>query len=78
MVGRWRGAAPAPSSPTADTSSLSDLDLSTSGQVNLDYGKAAEAHRRGDEVMVRGDLTALGNAPRMGNIRSFTVRRVVE
>jgi hypothetical protein len=45
---------------------------------HLDYGKAAEAHRRGDEVMVRGDLTALGNAPRMGNIRSFTVRRVVE
>ncbi|MER5363271.1 hypothetical protein [Streptomyces sp. NPDC002785] len=43
-----------------------------------DYSKAAEAHRRGDEVLVRGDLTALGNAPRMENIRSFAVRHVSE
>jgi hypothetical protein len=43
-----------------------------------DYGKAAEAHRRGDEVIVRGDLTALGNAPRMDNIRSLVVRRVYD
>lgn len=43
-----------------------------------DYGKAAEAHRRGDEVLVRGDLTALGNAPRMESIRSFVVRHMSE
>ena len=43
-----------------------------------DYDKAAEAHRRGDEVLVRGDLTALGNAPRMEGIRTFAVRHVSE
>ncbi|MER5634033.1 hypothetical protein [Streptomyces nitrosporeus] len=43
-----------------------------------DCDKAAEAHRRGDEVLVRGDLTALGSAPRMEGIRSFVVRRLSE
>ncbi|BFP52875.1 MULTISPECIES: hypothetical protein [unclassified Streptomyces] len=43
-----------------------------------DYGKAAEAHRRGDEVLVRGDLVALGNAPRLDNVRSFVVRHMSE
>ncbi|WP_406731776.1 hypothetical protein [Streptomyces sp. NBC_01794] len=43
-----------------------------------DYGRAAEAHRRGDEVIVRGDLTALGNAPRMENIRLLAVRHVYD
>ncbi|MFI0931187.1 hypothetical protein ACH4RG_05545 [Streptomyces sp. NPDC021019] len=43
-----------------------------------DYGKAAEAHRRGDEVLVRGDLVALGNAPRLDNVRSFIVRHMSE
>lgn len=43
-----------------------------------DYGKAAEAHRRGDEVVVRGDVTAQSGVAAMENIRSFTVRRVSE
>lgn len=43
-----------------------------------DYGKSAEAHRRVDEVLARGDLVALGNAPRLDNVRSFAVRRVSE
>ncbi|MDX3325302.1 hypothetical protein PV405_11570 [Streptomyces sp. ME02-6979-3A] len=43
-----------------------------------EYSKAAEAHRRGDEVLVQGDLTVLGSAPRLENVRSFVVRRVSE
>ncbi|GGV84266.1 hypothetical protein GCM10015535_28680 [Streptomyces gelaticus] len=43
-----------------------------------DYGKAAEAHRRGDEVIVRGDVTAQSGGAGMENIVSFTVHHVSE
>ncbi|MEU2222025.1 hypothetical protein [Streptomyces sp. NPDC018347] len=41
-----------------------------------DYDKAAEAHREGHEVIVRGDLTVQGNRSRMEEIAAFTVLHV--
>ncbi|MCX4787126.1 hypothetical protein OG369_13300 [Streptomyces sp. NBC_01221] len=74
-----------PSGPGAVTvaGSVEDRDDGRLRRVRMtldhhDYSKAAEAHRRGDEVIERGDLTVLGNAPRMENIRSFAVRHVSE
>ncbi|MFH8633386.1 hypothetical protein ACH4CC_26535 [Streptomyces lydicus] len=40
-----------------------------------DYDRAAEAHRVGDEVVAKGDLTVLGSAPRMERIVEFVVQR---
>ncbi|MGW7573589.1 hypothetical protein [Streptomyces sp. NPDC054765] len=40
-----------------------------------DYQRAAEAHRVGDDVVVKGDLTALGTAPRMERIVEFVIQR---
>ncbi|MGW7595536.1 hypothetical protein, partial [Streptomyces rubiginosohelvolus] len=42
------------------------------------YGRAAEAHRQGDEVIVRGDVMAQSGVSAMENISSFTVRHVSE
>ncbi|CAM5349811.1 hypothetical protein SALBM135S_09227 [Streptomyces alboniger] len=41
-----------------------------------DYDQAAVAHRKGDEVMVKGDLTVLGSNSRMERIVEFVVQRL--
>ncbi|MGW7492739.1 hypothetical protein ACWGKA_00225 [Streptomyces luteogriseus] len=41
-----------------------------------DYDRAAEAHREGHEVVVRGDLAVHGNRTRMESVDRFTVLHV--
>ncbi|MFF1645500.1 hypothetical protein [Streptomyces sp. NPDC058240] len=78
-------AAPEPQRPGAVTIAeyFDDRDGRRARRVRMslderDYGKAAEAHRRGDEVIVRGDVTARSGVAGMENIVSFTVRHVSE